>query len=68
MQVVGAIASPVNHTNIFGQTPVLNHLGRAMQNPVINGSVAGLGMAEGNWQSQIYEAFLGAKNGILSQV
>lgn len=68
MQVVGAIASPVNHTNIFGQAPVLNHVGRALQNPFVNGSVAGLGMAEGNWQNQLQETAIGGLNGGISSM
>ena len=68
MQVVGAIASPVNHTNIFGQAPVLNHLGRALQNPIVGGSVAGFGTAEGNWQNQARGTLFGAGNGFASSL
>lgn len=66
MQAVGAMASPVNHVNIFGKVPGLSYVGRALQNPTVSGTVAGAATAEGGAKDRLQGAAVGYFNGIIS--
>lgn len=66
MTDLGSIASPINHTNIFGTMPVLNHAGQALQNPIISGSLAGLGASQGNMANQAVDTLIGGITGKMS--
>ncbi len=66
MQVVGAMASPVNHVNVFGKVPGLTQVGKALQRPTVSGTVAGAATAEGGIKDRLYGATIGYFNGMIS--
>jgi len=66
MTDIGSIASPMNHTNIMGNIPILNYVGEALQNPIISGSLAGLGASQGDAINQINDAIIGGSSGYIS--
>ncbi len=62
-QMTGAIASPANHVNMLGGISGLQGIGKALNNPLVSGGLAGLGTAQGNAMQQGINTLRGVATG-----
>ncbi len=65
-QMTGAIASPTNHVNMLGGISGLQGVGKALNNSLVSGGIAGLGTAEGNAMQQGINTVAGISYGAMS--